>query len=179
MPRYAAFLRGMNVGGHRLTNEELARHFMGLGCTDVSTFRASGNVVFTATGSAAQLRDELERGLAAALGYEVPAFLREGDEVLEIAQASPFGSELVAASAGKLQVGLLAASPATAARRQALELSSERDRLAISGRQLYWLPDGGFSDSELDLGALARVLGPMTVRTKGTIELIARKHFSG
>jgi uncharacterized protein (DUF1697 family) len=169
----------MNVGGHRLTNEELEGHFRNLGCTDVSTFRASGNVIFTGTGSVAQLRDQLERGLAGALGYDVPAFLREGEEIREIAEASPFEPDLVAASAGKLQVGLLAASPASSARREALALSSERDRLALSGRQLYWLPDGGFSDAELDLRVLAGILGPMTLRTKGTIELVAQKHFSG
>ena len=43
---YAAFLRGMNVGGHRVTNEELRARFAAMGFSGVATFRASGNVVF-------------------------------------------------------------------------------------------------------------------------------------
>jgi hypothetical protein len=35
------------------------------------------------------------------------------------------------------------------------------------------------SDSELDLKGLGRVVGLTTVRTKGTIELIAAKYFAG
>jgi hypothetical protein len=34
-------------------------------------------------------------------------------------------------------------------------------------------------DSELDLKAIAGALGAMTVRTKGTIELLAEKHLAG
>ena len=52
MARYAAFLRGMNVGGHRLTNEQLRAHFHTLGFAEVETFRASGNVVFAHEGAA-------------------------------------------------------------------------------------------------------------------------------
>jgi uncharacterized protein (DUF1697 family) len=48
MSAYVAFLRGMNVGGHRLSNGELRAHFAAMGFADVATFRASGNVVFAA-----------------------------------------------------------------------------------------------------------------------------------
>ena len=46
-----------------------------------------------------------------------------------------------------------------------------------SGRELYWLPRGGISESDLDLKALDAALGPTTIRTKGTIDQIAAKHF--
>ena len=48
MDRYVAFLRGMNIGGRRIKNEELRREFEELGLSDVSCFRASGNVIFAA-----------------------------------------------------------------------------------------------------------------------------------
>jgi hypothetical protein len=48
MSEYAAFLRGMNVGGHRVSNVELGARFEELGFSEVSTFRASGNVIFAA-----------------------------------------------------------------------------------------------------------------------------------
>jgi uncharacterized protein (DUF1697 family) len=178
MNRYVAFLRGMNLGGRRITNEELRARFEALGCEDVATFRASGNVVFSRDGdSAAELTARLEGGLAEALGYEVPVFLRSDRELLAIAGHEPFDRKQLSASKGKLQICLLRKKPPAAAAKKALALSTEEDRLAIAGRELYWLPKGGMSESELDLKALAGILGPTTIRTKGTIDQIAAKHF--
>jgi uncharacterized protein (DUF1697 family) len=39
--RFVAFLRGMNLGGRRIKNEELRRHFEEMGFEEVSTFRPS------------------------------------------------------------------------------------------------------------------------------------------
>jgi uncharacterized protein (DUF1697 family) len=59
-----------------------------------------------------------------------------------------------------------------------LALADERDRLALDGRELYWLPSGGTIDSELDLKAIGRLLGAMTMRTKNTIAQLAARHFA-
>ncbi len=176
MSLYAAFLRGMNVGGHRLTNDELRKHFAAMGFADVATFRASGNVVFAGKAQPPEkLRARIEAGLAESLGYAVPTFVRTAAEVHAIAAATPFAAERLR-MAGKLQVGLLGAEPSPQARRDALALAGETDGLVFDGRELYWLPRGGVLDSALDMGSLARLLGAMTIRTKGTVELIAAKH---
>ena len=179
MDRYVAFLRGMNLGNRRITNEELRSHFEAIGCDRVATFRASGNVIFEKDGPPARLTSRLEGGLADALGYQVPVFLRSEEELLAIAAFEPFDAELVDASNGKLQVVLLREKPPAAAGQEALAMSTPADRLAIDGRQLYWLPQGGMSDSELDLKAIGAALGMTTIRTKGTIDQIAAKHLSG
>jgi uncharacterized protein (DUF1697 family) len=178
MDRYVAFLRGMNLGNRRIKNKELRAHFEGLGCEEVATFRASGNVVFERDETPAKLTSCLEEGLAGALGYEVPVFLRSAEELLAIASYRPFDAELVEASKGKLQVALLAKKPSAAAAKWALSLSSEADRLAIEGRELYWLPSGGISESELDLKTAESAVGPWTMRTKGTIEQIVARYLS-
>jgi uncharacterized protein (DUF1697 family) len=176
---YAAFLRGMNVGGHRLTNDELRSHFAAMGFTDVETFRASGNVVFAGEAQPPDVvKERIEVGLADALGYAVPTFVRSAAEVQAIAAATPFEAQRVSSSAGKLQVGLLAEEPSPQARADALALAGESDGLVFDGRELYWLPSGGVLDSALDMTSLARLLGAMTIRTKGTIELIAAKHLT-
>ncbi len=180
MADHAAFLRAMNVGGRRITNADLRVHFEAMGLADVGLFRASGNVVFTAGDEPAdKLTRRIERELAQALGYDVPIYLRTADEVLRVAAHEPFPAATVAASKGKLQVMLLLERPTAAARRQALELAPPEDRLEFGARELYWLPAGGLLESELDLKALARLLGPTTVRTKGTMEQVARKYFDG
>ena len=180
MSEYAAFLRGMNVGGHRISNEDLRTRFEELGFDEVRTFRASGNVIFAAAGeeSEEELSARIETGLAAALGYEVPVFLRDASEIGTIAAHRPFAESLVEASKGKLQVVLLSARPAARARKEVLALADVEDELAFGERELHWLPSGGILDSALDFKAIGRLLGPLTTRTKGTIEQLAAKYFA-
>ncbi|HEX5852840.1 MAG TPA: DUF1697 domain-containing protein [Solirubrobacteraceae bacterium] len=176
---YAAFLRGMNVGGHRLTNVELCKHFTKMGFRDVASFRASGNVIFAGEKQPDDaVAARIEQGLEKALGYAVPTFIRSAEEVRAIATHEPFERKHVEASTGKLQVALLGPRPSAADRKAVLALASDADRLTFGGRELYWLPCGGMSDSELDLKEIERRLGAMTVRTKGTVEQIASKHFT-
>ena len=44
--RYVAFLRAINVGGRVVKMDDLRRHFVSMGLSDVQTFIASGNVIF-------------------------------------------------------------------------------------------------------------------------------------
>ena len=178
MDRYVAFLRGMNLGGRRIRNEELRAEFEALGFAEVACFRASGNVVFAADGAdEGKLATRIETGLGDALGYEVPVFLRGAEELGRITRREPFDDAALKASSGKQQIAFLAAKPKTAARKETLALSSDADRLAIEGRELHWLPSGGLSESDLDLKAIAAALGPTTVRTKGTVDQIVAKYF--
>jgi uncharacterized protein (DUF1697 family) len=176
MKRYVAFLRGMNLGGRRIKNEELRRHFEEMGFEEVATFRASGNVVFSAAGREAELAERVEAELDQRLGYDVPVFLRSIEEVGAIAARQPFDPKLVEKSKGKLQISLLKKKPSAAAKKKALALASDEDLLAIEGREFYWLPSGGLLESDLDLKAIEALLGPDTRRTMGTIEQIAAKH---
>ncbi len=178
MPKYAAFLRAINVAGRRITGDELCSHFPALGFHDVAAFRASGNVVFAAESEPlATLTTRIEQGLATALGYEVVAFLRTAKEVRAIAEQEVFKPAHVQASAGKLQVALLLSRPKPRVQEDVLALATDDDRLAFGARELYWLPSGGVLESSLDQKAIAKLLGPMTFRTKGTIEQIAKKYF--
>lgn len=177
MALHAAFLRGMNVGGHRLTNDELRAHFTALGFSEVATFRASGNVVFADAGEPPDtVVARIEQGLERALGYAVPVYVRSGEQLRAMAAMEPF-SPAELDGAGKLQVALLPRAPSPAQRAQVLALAGDEDRLAFGPCELYWLPSGGVLDSTLDMDAIARTLGAMTMRTKGTIEQIAAKHF--
>jgi uncharacterized protein (DUF1697 family) len=179
MAMYAAFLRGINVGGHGATKEQLIRAFERLGFERVSTFRASGNVLFDSGGSTTPEAEPIERELASELGYEAPVFLRSADEVAAAAAFEPFTARQLTASNGKLQVSFLRTSPTPAAAAEALALATEADPLALRGLELYWLPRGSMRDSELDLKALDRVLGVSTMRTMGTVEQMARRLSGG
>jgi uncharacterized protein (DUF1697 family) len=173
--RHVAFLRGMNLGGRRITNAALCAEFEALGMANVAAFLASGNVVFDASqGDPDALARRIEEGLTGALGYPVPTFLRSAAQVRSIAAHAAFDRKIGTAG-GKVQVALLTAAPETAAREAVLGLSTEADRLAVEGRELFWLPQGGISQSDLDLAAIERELGRMTIRTQRTMERLAAK----
>jgi uncharacterized protein (DUF1697 family) len=181
VPGYAAFLRGVNLGKmRRVGSRELREIFEAQGFSEVSTFRTSGNVVFTADAQPQKdLASHTERRLADELGYEVAVFLRSAKQVRAIARQEPFPRKQVEASHGKLQVAMLSSAPSKAARSEVLALATEEDRLAFGDLELYWLPSGGTRDSTLNVTTIEKILGPTTMRTKGTVELLAAKYFAG
>jgi uncharacterized protein (DUF1697 family) len=174
--RYAAFLRAVNLGkNRRVTNDRLKQLFEEAGAEEVATFRTSGNVVFEATCDMAR---DLEKHLEEALGHEVVIFLRTDKELTEMAAHRPFPAEDVERSKGKLQVALLDKKPTAAVKKKVLALATDEDRLAFGKRELYWLPSGGYVEAELDRKALDELIGPTTLRTKGTVDQLHAKYFA-
>ena len=90
--RYAAFLRGVNLGKRTVRSAELKAAFEAMGFTDVKTLLASGNVLFDAD-SAKGHKGRIEAGLKEAFGFEVPIVLRSLDELKAMVTANPFGRE--------------------------------------------------------------------------------------
>ena len=176
MATYVAFLRGMNLGRRRVKNAELCACFKQMSFSDVWAFLASGNVVFGSSGKdAGDLERIIEGGLESTLGYEVTTFVRSAEEVASMARHKPFADEIVAASNGKLQVGILAEQPDASSRASVLELQTPEDYLSVDGRALYWLPSGRMTDSNLDLRSIDAALGQMTMRTQRTLKRLAEK----
>jgi len=179
MPDTVAFLRSINVGGRRVTNDALRAAAEGAGFSGVSTYRASGNLLLSIGTDLTGVRPRLEAGLQAALGFTVPTILRSAAQVDALLGHAPFPPEVVAQTAGKLQVMLLSEPPGPDARERALALAPADDRLAFFAGDLFWLPRAGISTSELEPSKLGRVLGLNTVRTVGTIAGIAKKLRAG
>jgi uncharacterized protein (DUF1697 family) len=179
--RYVAFLRGVNLGAkRRASSAELRAAFESAGFADVATFRTSGNVVFVADGGGESgLVGRSEAALREELGFDVQVVMRSAHEVKAIAAHEPFEANVVAATEGRLQVILMTAKPSAATKKRVLDLATDRDRLALRGRELYWLPTAGTQGSDLDQESLGKALGLVTVRTKGTIEQIAAKFLAG
>lgn len=89
--RWAALLRGINLGKRQLKSAELKAVVESLGFTDVKTLLASGNVVFTAPGrSAGELETQLHHTLAARTGLKSEIFVRTPQEMEAIVAANPF-----------------------------------------------------------------------------------------
>lgn len=166
--RHVAFLRGINVGDRRVTKAQLCAPFEALGFAEVGTFLASGNVTF-ATHETAGLEPRIEGTLQAALGFEVDVFVRTVDQLGQVVAFEPFPAEVIDATDGKLQVTFLRDQPDPSAVAEVMMHASAQDRLAVVGREWYWLPAGGISTSALDVKAVERALGRGTTRTFNTV----------
>ncbi len=69
--RYLALLRGVNVGGVKLTMADLRAVAADAGLGDARTYLASGNLIFSAQGAPAVFAETLGHGIAARCGRPV------------------------------------------------------------------------------------------------------------
>ena len=89
--RWAAMLRGINLGKRQLKSAELKAVVESLGYTDVKTLLASGNVVFSADETdVAALERKLHDALAKATGLKSEVFVRSPEEMEAVVGANPF-----------------------------------------------------------------------------------------
>ncbi len=90
MPRYIAFLRGINVGGRVVKKEQLLQAFASLGFERVVAFKQSGNIIFESQENCEELKGKIEGCLKGSLGYEVPVFIRTITQLKAIVESDPF-----------------------------------------------------------------------------------------
>ena len=175
MPTHVAFLRGINVGGHTVTNDRLAELVSELGYGEVGTFLASGNVLFSAdVDDDRSLEERIATHLASELGWPVPTFVRSAEEVRAISEGTPFRPN---PEGGKVHVAFLH-GPLDPDEQDAVRgFALDTDTIAFDDREMYWhLATGRMMESGLGDPKLARLLGDRwTVRTKSTVDRIAAK----
>lgn len=94
MRRYAAFLRGVNVGGVNLTMAALRQTLEAAGFANVKTILASGNVLLESRSAPATVRRTAEAALRAEFGYDAHVLVYELAELAAISAAYPFGREV-------------------------------------------------------------------------------------
>lgn len=89
--RWVALLKGINVGGHnKLPMADLRQIAGTLGWGQVSTYIASGNLVFSTNGTAGQLAHDLQSALQASMGLDVQVIVLAADEFLSGLANCPF-----------------------------------------------------------------------------------------
>jgi len=177
MPRYVAFLRAINVGGHTVKMDDLRRQFEKLGFTGVQTFIASGNVIFTSPSTDGKaLERRIEERLEKALGYAVRTFVRSESEVAKVAGYAPFKPAQVKAARAYC-VGFLEAPLTPEQVKAVLALKTADDDLHVNGRELYWVAKKGQGESEFSNALLEKTLkARSTFRGVNTVVKLVAKH---
>lgn len=177
MPRFIAFLRAINVGGHNVTMLELRGIFETLGLKEVETFIASGNVIFASNGKDTRaLQRKIENQLLRSLGYEVKAFLRTVSEVAAVAKYKPF-DESQLCSAAALNIAFLADPLGAEAEKLVVSFKTEVDDFHVHGREVYWLCKTKQSDSRFSNTRFEKMLRlRATWRNVNTVVRLAAKY---
>lgn len=91
MPKYIALLRAVNVGGTgKLPMADLKAMCVDAGFTGVTTYIASGNVVFESKAPAQKVKSALETKLRAYAGKPVGVIVRTVAQMQAVLKANPF-----------------------------------------------------------------------------------------
>jgi uncharacterized protein (DUF1697 family) len=94
MTKYAAFLRGVNVGGVNLKMAEVAAALTDAGFDNVRTILASGNVLLESSAKVTAVRKKAETALRERFGYDAWVLAYDIDTVREVVDAYPFEREV-------------------------------------------------------------------------------------
>jgi len=165
MPRYAALLRGINVGGKKkIAMADLRALLSGLGFTDVVTLLQSGNAVFTSPESAPDdLAQRIERAIAEGFSMPVRCLVRTGPELRAVIDGNPFTEAAVEGS--RFLALFLAANPDPDLLTTYDPRPLAPSRVALGDRVIYqWCPEGilaapnvsGFVEKKLKIAVTGR-----------------------
>ena len=177
MPKFIAFLRAINVGGHNVKMETLIALFIELGLTNVETFIASGNVIFESkTRNVKTLETNIANHLHKSLGYEVATFIRTVAEVHAVAVYKPF-SEVEMTAAAALNVGFLSEPLSAEATKILMTYRNDMDDLHVHDREVYWLCRMKQTDSPFAKKGFEKIVKTRaTFRGVNTVRKLAAKY---
>ena len=157
MTRYAAFLRGVNVGGVNLKMADVAAALEAAGFHDVRTILASGNVVLTGSGDAVAVRAAAESALRGRFGYDAWVLAYDLTTLRRIVEEFPFEAEV----AGQHSYVTFVSDPAVLDELAALGAD---ERVARGDGVLYWQ----VPESQTLASAVGKTMGKRRYRPSTT-----------
>jgi uncharacterized protein (DUF1697 family) len=170
--RYAALLSAVNVGGRKVPMAQLRDLLGELGYTDVQTYLASGNAVFTVpgggpgaasgTGTEAELGARISDALRPALGFAVPVVVRDAAYLRAVIAQCPFPAHEVE---GKQLHAVFHAEPVAEERYADIDRAGFLpEEFRLGDRVMYLYLPGGMGRSPL-----AAALAKPASRLKGLV----------
>lgn len=150
-----ALIRAVNVGGAKLPMARLREIAGALGATDVSTYIASGNLLYTPPATAAEFDRALEAAISEEFGYHREVISRTPDELAHALAVHPF--EVVTPKFS--YVYCLTGTPAPPAAAALESRRSDTEELKVIGADLHIRYFGGAAGTKLTPALIARTLG--------------------
>ncbi|MBT2364155.1 DUF1697 domain-containing protein [Streptomyces sp. ISL-10] len=147
--RYAALLRGINVGGSKkVPMAQLRAVLEDLGHRDVSTYLQSGNAVFAGPARDQQaLAAGIEAALEKTFGFRVDTLVRDGAYLRAIADACPFPAP---ALPGRQLHVIFLSEPIAPERLASVDVAAHLpEEFRLGDRAIYLYTPGGLGRSKL------------------------------
>jgi uncharacterized protein (DUF1697 family) len=173
MTTYAAFLRGVNVGGVNLKMAEVAAALTDAGFTGVRTVLASGNVLLESSAGATAVRKKAEAALRERFGYDAWVLAYDIGTVRDVVDAYPFERD---ADGYQSYVTFVAAASVLDELDAQVSCAGTNERIIRGECVVYWqVPKGGTLDSTIGktMGK-ARYKSSTTTRNLRTLDKVLR-----
>lgn len=169
--KWAAMLRGINLGKRQLKSAELKAVVEGTGFTEVKTILASGNVVFEAGDAKPEaLERDLHAALEKATGLRSEVFVRNRAEFAELVEANPF-PDAARERPGFLLVSFHRDSVDKAAIERVAASYDGPERMVAIGRELFTdFPDGQGRSNLIPVMQKAKLSQANTGRNWNTVQ---------
>ena len=149
MASYIALLRAVNVGGTgKLPMAELKAMCEAAGFHSVSTYIASGNVLFRSRLSEAAVKAALEKRLLDYAGRRVGVAVRTAADMADVVAGNPF-----AGAPGNRVVAIFLDAPPPPGALEAAMGRADDEALALGAREIYVRYGAGMASSRLRIPA--------------------------
>lgn len=174
---FVALLRGINVAGKNMIKmTDLKQSFESLGFSDVKTYLQSGNVIFKVSGAGAKA-DVITKKIQALLKKDykadIPVVVRSDLEIQSIASENPY-LKMKKIDLEKLHTVFLSESAPKDGIKKLKEISSGKDTLIESDREIYLHCPDGYGNTKLSNAAIERAckITATTRNWKTTLALV-------
>jgi uncharacterized protein (DUF1697 family) len=174
MPRFAALLRGINVGPTTKVPMPELRAFTEneLGYTDVKTLLNSGNLIFTGHVSPKAVDAQLADAFSERFGFRIEVVCRTTGQLESVLKHDPFGK--VANDDSKLLVLFMSKQPKkNAALKEVLDADYGKELCDLRSREFFiWSPNGVSESKSWPALAKSKTVDHVTGRNIRTIKKI-------
>jgi uncharacterized protein (DUF1697 family) len=172
MAVWIALYRGINVvGRHAVRMEALRALHEELGHNRVASYIQSGNVLFSAPGTADRIARALAAAFADAFGFEARVLVRSAQRLSQIVAENPY-SRFADENPRSVHVGFCDGDPRSENLQTLLARFPSRDEFVTRRDIVYFHAPDGFGTSKFAAGMERSAGVPMTVRNWRTVETL-------
>jgi uncharacterized protein (DUF1697 family) len=165
MAQHIAFLRSINVGGHRkIPMAPLRAICLGIGgVCDVRSYIASGNLVVTGDHPLNALAADIQSAIASNFAMTVPVVVLDAHQMRQVLASCPFSAE-----AGNKVHGFLCLEPPAIDQARIDKLKRPSEQLIVIDQVAWVHTPEGVATSKLMAG-MESCIGPATARNLNTL----------
>lgn len=156
MKNYIAFLRGINVSGHKkILMDDLREMLQKLKFSGAKTYIQSGNIAFSSKESNVEaLSNKLKKGIQDAFDFDVPVLVIEASDLQQILDATPFKQY----DPKKVCFVLLKSVPEAALVTEMRKISYPNETFVITNKCVYLYCSEGFAKAKCSNNLFERKL---------------------